>query len=220
NQDKEIRVLSGGERGRTVLAGLVAGSHNLLVLDEPTNHLDIPSAERLEEAIGEYTKPPKGYGSKTSGGGTLILITHDRMLLDNTVNQLLVFDGKGGLTHFLGNYSEYLESIKPKIAAEHSPAPRNHKANGKKQPAKQNNKAAATTKPPKPQKKKGALGLLSQEKLEAQIAETEAKLEEIDFELQNPDIWRDADKVKQLQQKRRQLAEKLGPLEEEWLSRG
>ncbi|MEM9420650.1 MAG: ABC-F family ATP-binding cassette domain-containing protein, partial [Planctomycetota bacterium] len=51
SQDKQMSVLSGGERARAVLAGLVNGGHNLLVLDEPTNHLDIPSAERLEEAL-------------------------------------------------------------------------------------------------------------------------------------------------------------------------
>ncbi|HKK52942.1 MAG TPA: ABC-F family ATP-binding cassette domain-containing protein, partial [Myxococcota bacterium] len=63
-QDKALGDLSGGERGRAMLAGLVAGAHNLLVLDEPTNHLDIPSAERLEEALS----PDGGYD------GSLILI--------------------------------------------------------------------------------------------------------------------------------------------------
>lgn len=221
SQDKELGVLSGGERGRAVLAGLVAGGHNLLVLDEPTNHLDIPSAERLEDAVIEYTKPPKGYGTKTSGGGTLILITHDRMLLDNIVNQLLIFDGEGGLTHFLGNYTEYLESIKPKVLSDNAPAPKTNKSTPKKQPAKQAPKPQAQSQKSNPPRKKskGAVGLLSQGKLESQIADTESKLEEIDFELANPDVWRDGDKVKTLQQKREQLAEKLAPLEEEWLSR-
>ena len=65
-QDKRLDDLSGGEVSRVVLAGLVAGGHNLLVLDEPTNHLDIPSAERLEQALGR----DGGYG------GTLLLQPH------------------------------------------------------------------------------------------------------------------------------------------------
>ncbi|MEM6460182.1 MAG: ABC-F family ATP-binding cassette domain-containing protein, partial [Planctomycetota bacterium] len=112
-QDKPLSVLSGGERARAVLAGLVNGGHNLLVLDEPTNHLDIPSAERLEDTLRTYTTQQQAYSTKAGGpsgqAGTLILITHDRMLLDHLVDQLLVFDGDGGCTHFLGTYSEWLD---------------------------------------------------------------------------------------------------------------
>src|SRR5690606_1350584 len=89
DQDKTLGLLSGGERSRAVLAGLVAGAHNVLVLDEPTNHLDIPSAERLEQAL-----------AAAEGGfdGTMLLISHDRALLQSTCEKLIVLsaDGRGG----------------------------------------------------------------------------------------------------------------------------
>ncbi|MFG0249726.1 MAG: ABC-F family ATP-binding cassette domain-containing protein, partial [Phycisphaeraceae bacterium JB051] len=102
DQDKTLGSLSGGERSRVALAAMIAGTHNLLVLDEPTNHLDVLSAERLEEAARLFTAEPTGWGEQARGGGTLILISHDRWLLDALVNQLLILDGKGGVKHFWG----------------------------------------------------------------------------------------------------------------------
>ena len=99
DQDKQLGLLSGGERSRAVLAGLVTGGHNLLVLDEPTNHLDIPSAERLEEALRRFCEPAARYGQNRNPEGTLLIISHDRMLLDNLASQLLIFDGLGLAGH-------------------------------------------------------------------------------------------------------------------------
>ncbi len=205
-QDKPLSVLSGGERARAVLAGLVAGGHNLLVLDEPTNHLDIPSAERIEEALRQYTAPPQGYTTTTSKPceGTLILITHDRALLDNLVDQLIVFDGEGGVSLFLGTYSDYVESLRPQDAPE-PPKP----ATPKKAPAKQ-----AKAHPSKPNRNR-----LSREKLESLIEKIESRLQEIDFELANPNVYRDGELVKKLQDERGKLKAELEPLEEDWLSR-
>ena len=98
-QEREMGSLSGGERARAVLATLVASAKNLLVLDEPTNHLDIPSAERLESILASE----EGYD------GTLILISHDRAIIDATCDHLLVLDGEGGAEVFLGNYTEWHE---------------------------------------------------------------------------------------------------------------
>lgn len=107
DQDKPLSVLSGGERSRVVLAGLIVGGHHLLVLDEPTNHLDIPSCEQLEAALQQFTAQPKGFGQNHAGGGTLILVTHDRMLLEFLVDQLIILDGHGNVRHMLGTYSDY-----------------------------------------------------------------------------------------------------------------
>jgi len=100
DQNKPMGALSGGERGRARLAALLACAKNLLVLDEPTNHLDIPSSERLEEALA----------TTEEGGtydGTLILISHDRALIDAVCDHLLILDGEGGVTVFHGNYTEW-----------------------------------------------------------------------------------------------------------------
>jgi len=127
DQDKPLSVLSGGERARAVLAGLMVGGHNLLVLDEPTNHLDIPSAERLEEALAQYNNAKRRYSTaaRAAGGGegTLILITHDRMLLDHLVDQLIVFDGRGGVQHFRGTYSDYIAALRDQAATDRPSEP-------------------------------------------------------------------------------------------------
>jgi len=107
DQDKPLGVLSGGERSRAVLAGLMVQGHNLLVLDEPTNHLDVQSAERLESALRQFTGAQAKRGVNRERG-TLLLVTHDRMLLDDLVDELLVLDGHGHVQHFYGNYSEYI----------------------------------------------------------------------------------------------------------------
>ena len=110
-QEKTLADVSGGERSRAVLAGLVASAHNLLVLDEPSNHLDIPSAERLEQALS------------IEGGyqGTLLLISHDRALLEATCDRLLVFEGPGRVRPFTGRYSDW-QRRREAAAAEHAEA--------------------------------------------------------------------------------------------------
>jgi ATP-binding cassette subfamily F protein 3 len=213
DQDKPLSVLSGGERSRAVLAGLVAQGHNLLVLDEPTNHLDIPAAERLEEALRTYVASGSGgWGDNRTHEGTLILITHDRMLLDHLVNQLIIFDGRGHVRHFFGTYSEYLAALAKETTAT---PPRTDAA-----------KPAAATPPPKPAPKSkpakssgGATSKLSQDKLEARIVEIEKQLAAVDEELAFPETYRDGDRVRQLQAQRDQLQGELSPLENEWASR-
>jgi ATP-binding cassette subfamily F protein 3 len=212
-QDKKLALMSGGERARTVLAGLVAGGHNLIVLDEPTNHLDIASAERLEEALLAYTEQPTGFGEQASGGGTLILITHDRMLLDRVVNQLLVLDGAGNVRQYYGTYHEYLETLEkagaPPAATEHAPAKKSESKTEK----------ATEAKPKKQGKPNAALAQLSQPKLEQKMADFEKQLMAVDQQLADPGIYRQGDKVKRLQGEREKLAKELAPYEEEWLRR-
>src|SRR5262245_41348996 len=80
-------MLSGGERARIVLARMMLQPADLLVLDEPTNDLDIPALEVLEEALLDFP-------------GALVLVSHDRLLLDRVSTQVLALDGKGGGLHF------------------------------------------------------------------------------------------------------------------------
>src|SRR6186713_1648999 len=90
-----IRMLSGGERNRLLLARLFARPANMLVLDEPTNDLDIDSLELLETMLLDYT-------------GTLLLVSHDRTFLDNVVTQTVAAEGAGRWREYVGGYTDWL----------------------------------------------------------------------------------------------------------------
>ncbi len=104
--DTPVRALSGGERNRLLLARLFALPANLLVLDEPTNDLDIESLELLEATLQTYA-------------GTLLLVSHDRVFLDNVVTQTLVADpgGTGAWKEYVGGYSDWVAQRAPTAAA-------------------------------------------------------------------------------------------------------
>jgi ATP-binding cassette subfamily F protein uup len=90
-----LEVLSGGERGRLMLARALAKPSNLLVLDEPTNDLDLETLDVLEEMLGDYD-------------GTVILISHDRDFLDRVVTSVIVPEGNGKWVEYAGGYSDML----------------------------------------------------------------------------------------------------------------
>jgi ATP-binding cassette subfamily F protein 3 len=228
-QDKPMNVLSGGERARAVLAGLMSRGHNLLVLDEPTNHLDIPSAERLEEALRRYNQAQKRYTTAGGGGGgegTLILITHDRMLLEHLVDQLIVFDGKGNVQHFLGTYSEYLEanSGSDVLVDADKPDPKQQPKQAAKDTKSAKPKAASNSsggnKQGKNKKKNKALSGMDTAKLEQKIESIESKIGEIETQLADPETYKDNSKFSELQEAHEKLKKELEPYETEWASRG
>ena len=90
-----VKMLSGGERNRLLLARLFARPANFIVLDEPTNDLDIESLELLEQKLQDYP-------------GTLLLVSHDRRFLDNVVTQVLAAEGDGVWREYVGGYSDWL----------------------------------------------------------------------------------------------------------------
>jgi ATP-binding cassette subfamily F protein uup len=105
-----VRMLSGGERNRLLLARLFAQPANLIVLDEPTNDLDIESLELLEQQLQDYA-------------GTLLLVSHDRRFLDNVVTQTLAAEGNGQWREYAGGYSDYLRQ-RPGASPAQAPAAR------------------------------------------------------------------------------------------------
>ena len=113
--DSPVGGLSGGEQARILIANLMLQPADLLVLDEPTNDLDIASLEVLEESLQEFT-------------GALLLVTHDRYMLDNVSNELLALDGQGSAAYF-ADYAQW-EQLRAKPSE-----PANVKANGAKAPA-------------------------------------------------------------------------------------
>lgn len=90
-----VGALSGGERGRLMLARALARPSNLLVLDEPTNDLDLETLDLLQELLADYQ-------------GTVLLVSHDRDFLDRVVSSTLISDGDGVWTEFAGGYSDML----------------------------------------------------------------------------------------------------------------
>jgi ABC transport system ATP-binding/permease protein len=105
-----VKMLSGGERNRLLLARLFARPANFIVLDEPTNDLDIESLELLEQKLQDYP-------------GTLLLVSHDRRFLDNVVTQTLVPEGNGVWREYVGGYSDWLKQ-RPRPVVDSRPAKR------------------------------------------------------------------------------------------------
>ena len=97
-----VRALSGGERNRLLLARLFTQPANLLIMDEPTNDLDTETLELLEELLLNFE-------------GTLLLVSHDRALLDAVVTSTLVFEGDGRLTEYVGGYEDWLRQQPPVV---------------------------------------------------------------------------------------------------------
>ncbi len=105
-----VKALSGGERNRLLLARLFTRSFNFLVMDEPTNDLDIETLELLEELLIEYR-------------GTLLLVSHDREFIDNTVTSTLVFEGPGVINEYVGGYRDWLRQAQPQEPPRSKPTP-------------------------------------------------------------------------------------------------
>jgi ATP-binding cassette subfamily F protein uup len=143
-----VRALSGGERNRLLLARLFTQPANLLVMDEPTNDLDTETLELLEELLLEFQ-------------GTLLLVSHDRALLDAVVTSTLVFEGDGKVREYVGGYEDWRRQ-RPEPEPDKARSPR---------PAKQ--VPAAVEAKPRPLPRRDKLGYKDQRELEALPARIE-----------------------------------------------
>ncbi|WP_427309656.1 ABC-F family ATPase [Cupriavidus sp. H39] len=94
---KNVKVLSGGEKGRMIWGKLMLGRHNVLALDEPTNHMDMESIESMQIALDKFQ-------------GTLIFVSHDREFVSGLATRVIEIRTDGTLTDYLGTYDEYLQS--------------------------------------------------------------------------------------------------------------
>ncbi|MFI3280396.1 MAG: ABC-F family ATP-binding cassette domain-containing protein [Rikenellaceae bacterium] len=161
--EKKIKVLSGGERSRLAMARLMLEPHNLLILDEPTNHMDMRSKDILKEAIKKFD-------------GTVVVVSHDREFLDGTIDKIYEFRD-GGVKEYLGGIYYFLEKRKiesiseierkdqPTATTDVNTTPNSGKLSyeQKKEQEKQIRKARKVV-----------------EAIEAELAETEAKIGEYD----------------------------------------
>jgi ATP-binding cassette subfamily F protein 3 len=162
--EKPLDGLSGGERRRLSLAILVQSGANVLILDEPTNHLDLESREALEAALQQFQ-------------GSLLLISHDRALLDAVGSRTIAVEDRT-LRSYEGGWPEYLRVREERADAERQ-AKRGKPADAKKAPP-----ATAAAGPSKNAKQQAS-------KLEAEIEAAEAKLRTLEQELADPNAWND-----------------------------
>jgi ATP-binding cassette subfamily F protein 3 len=174
---QEVGSLSGGEQSRAALARLVARGVNVLILDEPTNHLDLWACESLEQALTDFE-------------GTVIVVSHDRYLLNRVVDLLIVLEGDGRALVIHGNYDTY-ERMRL-LAQEAAPAaPVKEEKGPRPETTSDHQPAGART------KRKRRFPYRKVEDLEADIAIEETKLQELEKLLASPDLYREGDRVRE-----------------------
>ena len=164
--DQPVSKLSGGERARVLIANLMLEPADLLLLDEPTNDLDIPTLEILEESLLEFP-------------GAMVLVTHDRHLLDRVSTTVLGFDGTGLIEAF-SDFSQW-----------------DAWQSASRQPEKSKPVAAAPAKVQTQPKKLTYNDARDYETIEVRIAEAEAQLEAKRKDLEDPEVMRDAKRLEQ-----------------------
>jgi len=169
--DRPLSRFSGGEQSRVLIARLMLKPADLLLLDEPTNDLDIPSLEVLEQSLAEFP-------------GALVLVTHDRYLLDRVSQRILALDGKGHADYFadLSQWEEYREGVRKRM--------RENERNGTPQAPPP--KSAATEKTEKAFTRKELKEL---EGMEEAIHAAEERCRVARTKLEDPAIARDATKL-------------------------
>ena len=187
--------LSGGERGRLMLAQALAKPSNLLVLDEPTNDLDMETLDVLEDVIGDYP-------------GTVILISHDRDFLDRLVSGVIVPEGDGRWTEYAGGYSDMLIQRGEDLKRE-QPA---------SEPKKDTPKAAASSIPAAPKQKMTFKHKHALETLPKTIATLQAKVTDLQGKLADPKLYsRDRTGFEKITSDLGETQRKLAAAEEQWL---
>jgi ATP-binding cassette subfamily F protein 3 len=191
--EKPVAGLSGGERQRLSLAILVHSGANVLILDEPTNHLDIESREALEDALSEFP-------------GTLLLVSHDRALLDAVGTRTIAVED-GTLRSYLGGWADYVASKRE--AAE---APKAAKVAAKAAAR----KADAPRENAKPSRSKNSVRRQAQ--LERQIEQAEAELQALEDELADPASWASPTGAERSTERHAAAKQRVAQLMEEWES--
>ncbi|MEC4719504.1 ATP-binding cassette domain-containing protein [Noviherbaspirillum sp. CPCC 100848] len=194
-----VKSLSGGERNRLLLARLFAKPANVLVLDEPTNDLDIDTLELLEELLEEYS-------------GTVFLVSHDRMFLDNVVTQVIVAEGGGFWREYVGGYTDW-ERVRAAAGAKPAAKPA---ARPDSKTESRDSGAVSAGVGSKPKK----LSFKEQRELEALpalIASLEAEQKVISEQLADPELYRQRpDEVQRLNQRFSEIDEQLLESLEKW----
>ncbi|MFT4444502.1 ribosomal protection-like ABC-F family protein [Parvimonas sp. G1967] len=185
---KSVGELSGGERARLELLKLMLSKSNFLLLDEPTNHLDIESKEILEKAIVDYS-------------GTVLTISHDRYFLNKVVNKIWYLEDER-ITEFYGNYDYFLEKLNEKNEVE-------EKVISKTEVEKEKKKKREIERQERAKKQK-------LQEIENKIFEIEDKIELLNKDIQNPEIFNNKDKFLKISEDLSKLIKEKENLYLEW----
>lgn len=189
---KEIKDLSGGERGRVSLAKLMLSNANFLILDEPTNHLDITSKEILENALKNYS-------------GTILYVSHDRYFINQTATRILDLH-TGGITSYIGNYDYYIEQQLVSTS----------RAEEKAVVAKEETETKKDWKRSKEEQAKQRKRQNDIKKTEARIEELEQLLSDLNDEMALPENATNSAKLNEIAEKQTVANEELEQLYELW----
>lgn len=200
---KQIKDLSGGERGRVSLAKLMLSEANFLILDEPTNHLDITSKEILEHALNQYS-------------GTVLYVSHDRYFINQTASRILELTGTT-LVNYIGNYDYYLEK-REELTKIYAP----DAANASSETKNSASESVASGKDDWQKRKEEQAKKRKQEndlkKTEDQIQKLECRNQEIDEQMCLESVYTDVAKCMELSKEKTENTEKLEALYEVWES--
>ena len=183
--DRPLASLSGGEQARVLIARLMLQPADLLLMDEPTNDLDIPTLEVLEESLTEFP-------------GALVLVTHDRFLLDRVSTAVLGLDGQGGAELF-ADYWQWEQA-----------AQRRPEAREKKEAPAERREA------PQGKKKLSYLEAREWEQMEAKVLEAEQGLETVRAEMQSPEVVSDGPRLHDCYQRMQEAEARVAALYERW----
>jgi len=207
---KKVRVLSGGEKARLVLARMLLRPVNLLILDEPTNHLDIRAREVLEEALSGYT-------------GTMLFISHDRTLV-NTLARRVVEVRAGRLREFTGTYDAYMREVVGEGAVPPGSTPSSRPSRDGRETARAGGLRGAVTKQArirarageKARRRRLVAARRRMEALEAEVEALEADVERSNLRMAEPEVYTDGDRVRSLRASQEEARAGISRLEAEW----
>lgn len=188
---QNVRSFSGGERNRVALAYLAAQDANVLLLDEPTNHLDLWARHSLENALRKFD-------------GTVIMVSHDRYFINELCDHLLVFE-RDRVFAFAGTYSDYRFMIENN-AREELAAQKPFSADKKKRDREEKSVV----------KRKRQFPYRKVDDIEADIQQHERRIEELHFEMANPDVLRDGQQIKLVKSELADVKDKLQFLYAHW----
>jgi ATP-binding cassette subfamily F protein uup len=200
-----VRVLSGGERARLLLAKILAAPSNLLVLDEPTNDLDLETLDLLEEMLSQYP-------------GTILVVSHDRDFLDRVVSSVLMAEGDGKFVEYAGGYSDMFAQRGRGVVSPELKGTKANKNSARK--AHVRTDKSPRNKPPgnKSPRKMSFKDKHALETLPTRITELEEEIAELNAQLADAKFYaRDPDGFSKASAKLEQTQKSLSDAEERWL---